>query len=234
MAVSKNISFPGESSYAKQVRQTQQSFPDSSSSYVPVPGPMGPPGIQGKQGPEGPAGVQGPVGPIGPKGPKGDSSSPVYGQMIGWAKYDNKNLSDIRLGIERGNDGWVSVYIDGLGPQTTEKYLPENNTSLYNSETRRINLKHLPLGTQLKISYEFEITTYLNNTEVWVRSFFPDTEEYVSSFVASLKYQYTYELSTTHHLFIDKELNKVSGIVPQIRTDMDASVKIKSIYISVF
>ena len=66
------------------------------------------------------------------------------------------------------------------------------------------------------------------------RSNFITSKEYVSSFVATLKYQYTYELNTTHHLFLDKDINKVSGIVPQIRTDMDATCKIKSIYISVF
>lgn len=236
MAVSKSMNFPGESSYAKQVKQSQETGSVTSISYIPIPGPQGPPGSPGKDGPaggKGPRGETGPQGLPGPQGPEGKSSTPVYGQKIGWANYDNSNPIRIKLGVDSGDDGWVSFYVDGLGNSTIEDFLPENNTSLYNPETRRVNFKHLNIGTQIQIVYNFQITTFSNNTEVWARSYFPDSGDEVISFVASLKYQYVYDLSTTHNFYIDKELNKVSGIVPQLRTDMDAMAKIKSIYISV-
>lgn len=236
MAVSKSMNFPGESSYAKQVKQSQESGSGIPISYIPVPGPQGPLGSPGRDGPVGPRGTKGDAGPQGiqgPQGPEGKSSTPIYGQKIGWANYDNSNLVSLKLGADCGEDGWVSFYVDGLGNKTIEDFLPENNTSLYNPETRRINFKHLKVGTQIQIVYNFKVTTFSNNTEVWARSYFPDSGDEVMSFVASLKYQYTYDLSTSHNLYIDKELNKVSGIVPQLRTDMNAMAEIKSIYISV-
>lgn len=236
MAVSKSINFPGESSYAKQVKQSQESNSGTSTSYIPVPGPQGAtgsPGRDGLAGPKGPRGETGPQGLPGPQGPEGKSSTPIYGQKIGWANYDNSNPIRIKLGVDSGDDGWVSFYVDGLGNKTIENFLPENNTSLYNPETRRINFKHLNVGTQVQIVYNFQITTFSNNTEIWARSYFPDSGDEIVSFVASLKYQYTYDLSTTHNLYIDKELNKVSGVIPQLRTDMDSMAQIKSIYISV-
>jgi hypothetical protein len=128
----------------------------------------------------------------------------------------------------------VDVFVDALGKGTNEKYLPKDNISLYNPETRRVNLKHLDIGSQLRITYTFDLATYGNNTEVWARSYFPDTGKAVTSFVANLKYQYDYELSTTHLLYLDDSVDKSSGIVPQLRADLDSMAVLKSIYISTF
>jgi len=239
MAVSKSVNFPGESSYAKQVKQSQENSVESNSIYVAVPGPAGPPGSPGKPGSQGPQGEKGDKGDKGERGERGfpgkDGKSVIgsYDQKIGWANYENSDLSSIRLGVDRGDDGWVSVYVDSYGKNTNELFLPENNTSLYNPETRRLNFKHLNIGTQVQVVYSFKITTFSSNTEVWARSYFPDSKDAITSFVASLKYQYTYDLTTTHNIYIDTQINKNSGIVPQIRTDMDAMVQIKNIYISV-
>lgn len=234
MAVSKSTSFPGESSYAKQVKQAQAQ--ESNNVYIPVPGPVGPAGAPGKDGAQGPKGDKGDIGPKGDKGDpgkNGKSSLPVYGQQTGWAKYYSGKSYDFRLGADKGADGWVDVFVDSLGKMTNEKYLPENNSSLYNSETRRINLKHLEPGTQLTIVYDFEINTMQNNTEVWCRSYFPNTKKDVVSFVAFLKYQYSYEMSVVQNVSIFDERDISSGIVPQFRTDLDAILNLKSIYISV-
>jgi hypothetical protein len=48
-----------------------------------------------------------------------------------------------------------------------------------------------------------------------------------------LKYQYTYEMSVTQSVFIETESDKASGAIPQLRTDMDALARLKSIHISV-
>ncbi len=243
MAVSKSVNFPGESSYAKQVKQSQENPFESNSIYVAVPGPAGPPGSPGK------AGIQGPQGEKGDKGDKGDrgergfagkdgkdgqTSLPTYGQQVGWARYSGKNDFNFRLGADRGIDGWVDVFVDGIGIGTNEKYLPENNISLYNPQTRRINLKHLALGTQVLITYDIEISTLSSNTEVWARSYFPGSETDQTSFVALLKYQYVYNISVTHKISIDNARDISNGVVPQFRSDNDSILNLKSINISVF
>lgn len=240
MAVSKSINFPGESSYAKQVKQSQENSSESNSIYVAVPGPAGPPGTPGKPGPQGPKGDKGDDGEKGLKGEKGlpgkdgKSSLPVYGQQVGWAKYETKKLYDFKLGADRGIDGWVDVFVDGAGQATNEKYLPKNNISLYNSESRRINFRHLELGTQVAITYDIQISTMSSNTEVWCRSYCPATDSGHSSFVSFLKYQYVYNMSVTHHITLDHERHIGSGIVPQFRTDNDSILNLRSISISVF
>lgn len=106
--------------------------------------------------------------------------------------------------------------------------------SLYNPNTRRLNLRGLKLGSQIQITYNFEITTMSSNTEVWCRSIFKGSEREYTSFLASFKYQHTYDVSTTHNLCITSIPDRELGIVPQVRSDMDASLKMKSIYISVY
>jgi hypothetical protein len=239
MAVSKSMDFPSskKNNYAAQVQQSQTANNEGLVNYIPVPGPSGSPGPQGPVGPKGEKGDKGDKGDSGPKGDKGKDGKdgetylPVYGQKRGWAIYENKDISDIRLGATRGEDGWVNIYVDS--GSSNEKYLPENGVSLYNKETRRINLKNLKIGTELTITYDFEITTLSSNTEIWVRSLFPDSQNSITTFAASLKYQYSYDLSITQKVVIQNEVDKATGIVPQMRTDYDALVKMKSILISV-
>jgi len=77
------------------------------------------------------------------------------------------------------------------------------------------------------------LTTEYNNTEVWIRTFFPKSTTEISQFVASLKYQYVYNMYVTQHFFIENEDMWNSGAIPQIRTDYDSSVILNSIYIGV-
>jgi hypothetical protein len=240
MSVSKSVNFPGESSYAKQVKQSQENSSEGNSIYVAVPGPAGPPGSPGKAGPQGPQGEKGDKGDKGDKGERGfagkdgQTSLPTYGQQLGWGKYSGKNDLNFRLGADRGIDGWVNVFVDGIGLSKNEKYLPENNISLYNPQTRRINLKHLAIGTQVLITYDIEISTLSSNTEVWARSYFPGSDTDHTSFVALLKYQYIYNMSVTHKISIDNEKDISNGVVPQFRTDNDSILNLKTIHISVF
>jgi hypothetical protein len=226
--------------YAAQVQQAQMQPVDPGFAYLPVPGPPGPIGPKGQQGPPGKDGEPGKDGKTGDRGPQGlpgkDGKSyfPVYNQHAGWASYSNINNKDFKLGISQGTEGWVDMYLEPNGLRSIEKYLPEGNISLYNPSSRRINLKHLELGSQVQIAYSFEVTTFYNNTEVWCRSTFPKNDSSITSFVANLKYQYTYELYCVHSLTVNSEKDKVSGIVPQIMSDLDAIAKLKNIYVSVF
>lgn len=234
---SKNMDFPTskKAAYAAQVQQSQiQEL--GVASYIPVPGPQGergPAGPQGPSGPKGDKGDPGEPGKPGKPGKDGKSGIPVHGQQSGWALYENSDSRMSQLGATKGIDGWVDLYVNGKGDGTNEKYLPEGSVSLYNTNSRRINLKNLKIGSSVDIIYNIEVETFTPNTEVWVRSLFPDTGDEYTSLVGNLKYQYTYDFSVSHNLVLSKEVNKVSGLIPQIRTDMDAIARIKSIVISV-
>jgi hypothetical protein len=112
--------------------------------------------------------------------------------------------------------------------------LPEGSVSLYSDETRRINFKGLEIGSQIQITYDFQIETFGSNTELWVRSLFPGTEKAVTTFFASFKYQHTYDISITQNFTIDSQLEKTAGVVPQLMSDLDATAILKSVYISVY
>lgn len=240
MATFKSMDFPEPSKkakYANLAAQQEAEIKNMSATFIPVPGlqgEKGDPGPPGKNGEKGEVGPQGPPGEKGNPGKDGLSYFPKYQQNAGWAMYDNSNLQMIKVGASLGSDGWIDIFVDGLGSGTNEKFLPEGSVSLYNPETRRLNLKGLKLGSQLQIVYNFELTTLSNNTEVWFRSLFPDSKDEFTTFVANLKYQYDYDLTATHNFPVNKELNRISGIIPQIRTDLPAIAKIKSIYISVY
>lgn len=234
MAISSNMDFP-KSNYASAVNQSKTS---QDPTFFAVPGPQGergPQGIPGPKGDRGDSGIDGKPGPRGEKGiPGKDGKSYLapYGQGIGWALYTNKNTNTIPTGATRGDDGWVSMYIE---PENKiEHFLPEGSVSLYSSDIRKINTRGLKIGAQLRIAYNIEVITFSSNTEVWMRSLFQGTENEITSFCANLKYQHTYEMSITHDLAIFSDEHRTAGIIPQIRTDLDAAVKIKSIYISVY
>jgi hypothetical protein len=234
------MDFPigNKNDYASKVQESQTLFLDSPVNYSPVPGPKGEKGDPGLPGKDGARGVPGPAGP---KGEKGDPGKPgkdgvslltTYLQNPGWASYSNTEPNIIRLGATRGEDGWVNLFIkrDGI---VEEKYLPSGSVALYNPETRKINFKGLSLGSQIEITYLFNLETFYPNTELWSRSFLPGSEQEVVSFVGLFKYQHSYDLSVTHSVFLQNQLDKVSGVVPQLRTDLDASASLKTIYISV-
>lgn len=247
MAVSKSMDFPfgKKSTYAAQVTETQQSNSDALVSYLPVPGPQGPQGLRGERGEKGEKGEKGDSGKdgkdgkdgkqgiAGPRGIAGESSLSSSGQQAGWASYHNLNKNIFKLGVLQGEDGWVNVWVDGEGHKTNQKYLPTNQVSLWNSNTRMLNFKGLKEGSQVFVTYNFDLTTYSNNTELWVRAYFPNIDIDIPQFVASLKYQFTYNIYVTQHFFIEDKKMLTAGAIPQIRTDYDASLFMNSIYVSV-
>ena len=236
MAVSKSMDFPGakKSSYAAQVEQSQASpYQDNSLSFVPVPGPEGPPGPAGKNGAQGPEGKMGPQGPAGPTGKDGKSSISASGQQPGWASYTNTINKPTKLGISEGDDGWVTLILDTKDKTQNETYLPKGCTSLWNSHQRALNFHGIKEGSQVSVTYNFELTTYTSNTEIWLRTYFASNDQEFVQFVGSLKYQNTYSLSVTQNIFIEDQAMWGNGAVPQIRTDFDASVIFNSVYVSV-
>lgn len=239
--MSKNMDFPSskKSSYSQIA---QQGVPlENSVSYIPVPGPQGPQGDPGSQGPRGPKGDKGDKGDPGPKGDAGKNGKdgkdgktylPVYGQDSGWARYSDSTTQPLPLGATRGIDGWVSFAVNP-DKKTQELYLPRESVSLYNENSKKINLKHLELGSQIEVTYNFEIETFSNNTELWARTYLPGTKGSKTTLIGVLKYQYSYDISVTHKLFLDNDIDRVNGFVPQLRADLDSIARLKSIEISV-
>ena len=114
-----------------------------------------------------------------------------------------------------------------------ELYLPKGCTSLWNSHQRALNFHGIKEGSQVSVTYNFELTTYSSNTEVWLRTYFASNDQEFVQFVGSLKYQNTYNLSVTQNIFIEDKAMWGNGAIPQIRTDFDASVILNSVYVSV-
>jgi hypothetical protein len=139
----------------------------------------------------------------------------------------------IKLGITQGDDGWVTLILDTKGKRQNETYLPAECTSLWNSNQRALNFHGIKEGSQVFVTYNFELTTYTSNTEVWLRTYFPSKDKEFVQLIGSFKYQGTYVLSATQQIFIEDTTMWGNGAIPQIRTDFDASVIFNSVYVSV-
>jgi hypothetical protein len=209
------------------------------------------PGIQGERGEQGPKGEKGDKGDTGPQGPKGDTgkSGPqgergepgkgaegydsVSGQYPGWAYY--KNISDraTQLGPQRGDDGWVSITFNTDEKILDNFYMPKGSNQLWQSDINMFNFKSLKIGAKVDIRYDFTISTESNYTELWFRTFNEKYENSPTSYVANLKYQYSYDMSVCQTLYIDSQRIKGYGARPQARTDMESQIVLNGIYISV-
>ena len=66
-----------------------------------------------------------------------------------------------------------------------------------------------------------------------VRTYFPNPETSVVTFAGTLKYQFEYDMSVTQKFYVENDLIRLGGAVPQIRTDLNALIEMKSIDISV-
>jgi hypothetical protein len=238
--MAKSMDFPKKKKYSETVQEEK-----SVVEYVSVPGMQGEKGDIGPQGPQGERGLKGEKGDPGkqgPEGPKGERGEPgkgsegydsASGQYPGWAYYKNKSNNKTKIGPERGDDGWVSIFLDVDQEQSIEKYLPNKSVSLLNQVAKRINFKAFQHGAIVNIRYDLEIETYNNNTELWIRTFSIDDENSVTGYLGNLKYQYSYELSFYQTIFIEDRAIKVFGGIPQIRSDNEGAVILKGIYISV-
>jgi len=234
-----SMDFPKKKKYSETVQEVK------SVEYIAVPGlqgERGDVGPQGPQGPQGPKGEKGDTGKQGPPGPKGEQgergkgaegyNSPS-GQYPGWAYYKNQSSNITAVGPEKGDDGWVSLFLKVDPENSIEKYLPNKSVSFINETARRINFKAFQYGAKVEIRYDLEIETYSNNTEIWIRTFSVDEENSIVGYLGNLKYQYLYDFSFNQTIFIENKDIKIFGGIPQIRCDNEGAVRLKGIYISV-
>jgi len=239
--MAKSMDFPGSpKKYSDNLNQTYDL--EQPLSYIAVPGVQGERGPQGDRGPVGPEGIIGPRGQDGKPGKDGKdgrdglpgiSSISPSGQRSGWALYNNLNKKEISLGATKGSDGWVRFGIDCEGKETNEKYLPENGVSLYNPSTQKFNLRGIKIGSIITVRYDIILTTFSNNTEVWLRTLIPDSDKNPTTFAGNLKYQFDYDMSIENTFFLENEKMQNSGAFPQMLTDNDSLMVVKSMYIYV-
>ena len=231
-----------KSNYAAQVEQSNLNSENNSVTFFPVPGP------QGEKGPKGEKGDKGDIGDQGLKGPKGDPGkdgkdgknglngksmlSPSE-QMIGWGYYESKTQKQKRTGVDQGVDGWVSLSLNELSENNNEEYLPVGNVSLWNKTTGKLNFRTLNIGSIVTICYNITLTTYLTNTEVWLKTYNGNEKSSPISYVGNLKYQYDYDFTVEQKIFIEDNKIKNFGSIPQIRTDNACEATLKSVFISV-
>ena len=234
--MAKSMDFPQKKKYLETIQEVK------TTEYIAVPGmtgekgevgPAGPPGPQGPKGDKGDIGRVGPQGERGEPGRAGDGYDSPSGQYPGWAYYVNKSAGTSRLGPERGDDGWVTFFLDIDESKTIETYLPNRSVSLLNSTTRSINLKTLKVGSKVDIRYDFSLETYVPNTEVWIRTLLREEDASPIGYVGLLKYQYSYDISYSQTFFVNSDKIKNHGGIPQVRTDNESSFILKSIYVSV-
>jgi hypothetical protein len=213
--------------------------------YIAVPGLQGETGLTGAKGdkgdkgdigPQGPKGDQGKTGPQGERGEPGkggegyDSPS---GQYPGWVYYKNKSDKVTLLGPQRGDDGWVSLNFYPNLESSNEDYIIKNTNQLWLSDMNMFNFKALKLGAKVDIRYDFTIITESNYTELWLRTFNEKYHNSPTSYVANLKYQYSYDMSFFQTVYIDNQRIKGYGAKPQARTDSESTLLLNGIYISV-
>jgi hypothetical protein len=227
--------------YSEAIQKTQE----SSTQYIAVPGiqgEKGETGQKGDKGDQGPIGPKGDKGDRGPEGPQGQRGEPgkgaegydsVSGQYPGWAYYSNKDLSEVRLGPERGDDGWVSINFMKDEKTSNETYMPKGANTLWNNESKNFNFKTLKLGAKVDVRYNFTLTTYMNNTEVWARLFVPDYDNSPIGYVSTLKYQYSYDMSYNQTIYVDAQRIRTLGGAIQFRADNESNIVLNGIYIAV-
>ena len=236
--MAKSMDFPGKpKKYSDNVSQSYEL--EQPLSYIAVPGAQGEKGQKGDRGDPGPQGQPGPQGEAGKPGKDGknglagESSLSLSGQRTGWALYSNSNKKQILLGATKGNDGWVRFGVDCEGKETNEAYLPENGVSLFNPTTQKINLRGLKIGSIITVRYDIILTTFSNNTEVWLRTLIPDSDKNPTTFAGNLKYQFDYDMSIENTFFLENEKMQNAGAFPEILTDNDCLMVVERMYIYV-
>ena len=231
--------------YTQAIQEAELQQPQDLREYIPVPGLTG---VQGERGLRGETGEKGDTGPAGPKGdtgqagPQGVRGEPgkgaegydsVSGQYPGWVYYKNLSNRSVNLGADRGDDGWVILDFVPDKEKSNKTYMPIGSEDLWLPEQNLFNFKSLKIGARVDIRYDFSITTESMNTELWIRTF---NEKYLKSpisYVANLKYQYSYDMSFSQTLYIDDSKINRHGARPQARTDTEASLFLDGFYISV-
>lgn len=223
----------------------KSSDPQEIKEYVAVPGiqgergEQGPKGDKGDRGEPGQEGPKGDIGKVGPQGERGEPGKPgegydsVSGQYPGWAYYENISDRATQLGPQRGDDGWVSINFNPEYEQSNNFYMPKGSNELWQTDMNMFNFKSLKLGAKVDIRYDFTISTESNYTELWFRTFNEKYKNSPTSYVANLKYQYSYDMSICQTLYIDSQRIKGYGARPQARTDMESQIVLNGIYISV-
>jgi hypothetical protein len=244
MAISRSMGFPIQEK--EKISIVEQETPQLQ--FLPVPGPQGSPGPQGAMGP------QGTTGPKGDKGDKGDSGAdgkdgkngkngingkngesyvPVYKQQAGWASYEDKSSRIFSVEPTRGENGWHDIYIDKKDILKNHSFLPLNCNTLYNEQARSFTFRSLEIGSTIRITYNFSLETFVNNTELWFATVYPEIDKSVLTMVGSFKYQGIFDLTVDQTIHIENKEMWFNFCRPYAKSDFLTNLILKKIYVSV-
>ncbi len=238
MAITRNMGFPIQEK--QKIDAVNQETPQLQ--FLPVPGPQGSPGPQGAMGPQG---TQGPKGDKGDKGDAGangkngkdgkdgESYFPVYKQKPGWASYESKTLKTFSIDPSRGDNGWHDIFINKKDIIKNHDFLPPNCNGLYNEESRAFTFRGLEIGSVVKISYNLSLETFINNTEFWLATVYPELDKSVLTMVGSFKYQGIFDLNVDQTIHVEDKVTWFNFCRPYVKSDFLTNLILKKIYVSV-
>lgn len=241
MAISRSMGFPIQEK--QKINAVDQETPQLQ--FLPVPGPQGSPGPQGAMGPQGAqgpkgdkgdkgdAGADGKNGKNGLNGKNGESYFPVYKQLPGWASYEDTSSKIFSIEPTRGENGWHDLYITKDSILKNHSFLPANCNTLYNEQSRALTFRSLEIGSTVRISYNFSLETFINNTELWFATVYPEINKSVLTMVGSFKYQGIFDLTVDQTLHIEDKAMWFNFCRPYAKSDFLTNLTLKKIYVSV-
>lgn len=89
---------------------------------------------------------------------------PADNAVFGWADYNDSATSTTPITVLSGIE--TALTNDSLGARTTETYLPEGVSSLWNAGTGYFDFSSLPLGATVDIRFDIAVTTTAPNQTV--------------------------------------------------------------------
>jgi hypothetical protein len=194
---------------------------------------MGPQGTTGPKGEKGDKGNSGADGKNGKDGKNGESYFPVYKQQPGWASYEDTSSKIFSIDPSRGENGWHDLYIDKKGISKNQSFLPLNCNTLYNEQSRVLTFRSLEIGSTVRLTYNFSLETFINNTEFWFATVYPEIDKSVLTMVGSFKYQGIFDLTVDQTIHIENKEMWFNFCRPYAKSDYLTNLILKKIYVSV-
>lgn len=153
---------------------------------------------------------------------------------LGWANYSDYSSSVVAQSITSST--WTTLANDGLGAQTNTDYLPTGVISLWNPGPDQLDFSDLPLGSEVELRLNMNITTSAANQAVLGRlslAIGHGSAYTLPTFNQQFKSAGTYGVSIYTGLFIGNEFTRDYPGEIQIWTDASATVRVSGWYIKV-
>ena len=153
----------------------------------------------------------------------------------GWANYSDVTTATTPISVTGGST-WYKITNDAAGAFTTEDYLPEGVTSLWDEVNGQFDFTELSLGDMINLNMLAEITTSSVDQEVFYRfstGIGSSTPFIVPAPYAQYKAVGTYSVSINVHLPVQIADFRDYPTEVQINSGNDCTFKVTGFYIEV-